>query len=145
MNTPDLIPEVVPVEKEPIHQELYNSPYVRLYKVTLRPGEETAYHSHCEDTLYVVLKGGRIQTVQNPLDEGCSSRLLKRYGLLYNMGLFFGQRRKKPVFLVDGFTFFMPSKTKKVVHKAIASTDNTHDMVLLGIEIKSPYPIEHSS
>lgn len=142
MNKKNLIPEAVPVKKELNHQELYDSPYIRVYMVTLKAGQETQYHSHHEDTIYVVIKGGKIQTINHPLDEGCPNVLLKQYGLIYKIRLLFAKLRKKPLFLVDGLTFFMPSRTKTVVHKAIASIENTHEMILLGIEIKSFNPNE---
>lgn len=128
--------EFVPVKNEPNHQQIYENPYVRIYVAQLKPGQETQYHSHHEDTIYLVVKGGEIQTVNHRLDEGCPNVLLKHYPLGYKLKLIWDRIRKRPVDLIDGFIFFMPSASKKVVHKAIASSRNEQDMILLGIELK---------
>lgn len=129
--------EIVPVKEEPNHQQLFENSYIRIYMAKLKPGEETKYHSHHEDTIYIAVAGGKIQTVKHTLDEGCPNVLLKKYSIMYKLKLVFDTLRRKPVELRDGFSFFMPSASKKTVHKARASADNKKDMMLLGIEIKS--------
>jgi hypothetical protein len=99
-----------------------------------RPLDVMLQDSHHLDTLYIVIKGGKIQTIHHPADEGCPNVLLKKYGIAYRLQLLWAKIRKKPLPLVDGFAFYMPSATKTVVHKAIASSDNQEAMVLLGIE-----------
>lgn len=128
--------EIIPVKRELNHHEIYESLYTRIYVATLEPGQETQFHSHNVDTLYIAIKGGKIQTLRHPLDEGCPNIVVKKYSLIYKIQLLLEKIRKKPLTLVDGFIFFMPSGRKKVVHKAIASIDNNQAMVLLGIEIK---------
>lgn len=127
---------ITPVEKEPNHLQVYESEYVRIYMATLKPGQETLYHSHHEDTLYKVIKGGKISTITHRLDQKCPNRLLNQYTLKYKLHLIIGRIKKKAVYLEDGFSFYMPSGSKKVVHKACASIENKEDMQLLGIELK---------
>lgn len=129
---------IVPVKEEPNHQELFENTFIRVYIAQMAPGQETQMHSHNLDTLYVALQGGKIQTYNHPLDEGCPNIILKKYPLAYKIRLLFAKLVKAPIPLVDGFSFFMPSGSKKVIHKAIASKENVKDMMLLGIEFKNP-------
>lgn len=136
-NVNDLPEEVIPVKRESNHREIYDSTHIRVYIATLAPGQETEYHSHDVDTIYIAISGGKIQTIKHPLDQGCPTILLKQYSLFYKVRLLIEKVRNKPITLVDGFTFFMPSSRKEVVHKAIASKENGKEMTLLGIEIKT--------
>ncbi len=52
----------VEVADEPLHKEVYADRYFRAYLATLTPGQATCYHRHSEDTLYFVIKGGRMST-----------------------------------------------------------------------------------
>lgn len=127
---------IVPVKEEPNHHELYDDPNIRVYLARLAPGQSTKTHSHNQDTLYVAVHGGEIETFNHPLDEGCANKLLKSYPMKYKLQLLLAKLRKKPMTLKDGFSFFMASGTKKVIHRAVASKNNKQDMLLLGIEIK---------
>ena len=43
----------VSVRDEPLHRHRFENTFARVYDVYIAPGEQTLYHEHTEDTLYV--------------------------------------------------------------------------------------------
>lgn len=128
---------ILPVKIEPNHIEIFEDSNIRVYKATLNPGQETLYHSHTVDTLYTVIKGGRIKTINHSLNEGCPTRVVSKQKISYKIKLLLEKTLNKPLTLIEGFSFFMPSSKKAVYHKAIASKSNKESMVLISIEFKN--------
>ena len=52
----------VPVEKEPQHQVKFENQYVRVLDVTFPPGYTTLFHTHSNDNVAIVIKGGKRRT-----------------------------------------------------------------------------------
>ncbi|MBI9103577.1 MAG: hypothetical protein JEY99_14280 [Spirochaetales bacterium] len=59
------------VKPEPLHIQEFEKSYIRAYHAILTAGEETQFHKHSEDTLYIVLKGGAVATVLMKKNLSC--------------------------------------------------------------------------
>jgi hypothetical protein len=127
--------EYVEVADEPLHKQLYANAYFRAYVASLAPGQATLYHRHSENTLYLVLNGGRMRTVtfkgapRSPMVFSRSFPFYRKIWLALQ-NIFGGS-----AYLPDGLSFFMPSKAQPSIHLAAASRRNRHDVCLMGIEI----------
>jgi quercetin dioxygenase-like cupin family protein len=125
----------VPVKDEPMHVQILENPFVRVYTASLAPGEKTMFHRHSEDTIYIVLSGGDVSTELLDASQSCPAELprsLRLHSKLW-MGLrkFFNGKLR----LYAGFFFFMPSKKFPTIHRAAASKNNQKDVDLIGVEI----------
>jgi hypothetical protein len=139
----------VEVADEPLHKEVYANRYFRAYLATLSPGQGTYYHRHSEDTLYLVIKGGRMSTInfkgykRSPMVFPRSFPFYKKLWLALQ-NVFTGS-----VHLPDGLFFFMPTKKHPSIHLAAASPRNRDEVCLMGIEIRysstNPPPLVHDT
>ena len=126
----------VEVADEPLHKEVYADRYFRAYLATLTPGQATCYHRHSEDTLYFVIKGGRMSTTnlkgykRSPIVFPQSFPFYKKLWLALQ-NVFTGA-----VHLPEGLFFFMPTKKHPSVHLAAASPRNRDEVCLMGIEMR---------
>jgi len=127
--------EFVDVDREPLHKELLSNSHFRVYRALLTPGRETEYHRHLRNTLYIVCKGGRINTKLLSGSAACPNILPKGLSWKLKLKLLIGKIVTGNLDLPAGFLFYMPSRDFPVVHKASASGNNMGDMDLLGIEI----------
>jgi hypothetical protein len=131
-----LAPDYVEVANEPLHKEVYANRYFRAYLATLSQGQTTAYHRHSEDTLYLVIKGGRMSTTnykghpRSPMVFPCSFPFYKKLWLALQSD-FVGS-----VYLPAGLSFFMPTRERPSIHKAAASPHNRDEVRLMGIEMR---------
>jgi hypothetical protein len=125
----------VEVADESLHQQVYADRYFRAYHATLTPGQATRYHRHSEDTLYFVIKGGRMSTTKfrgskrSPIVFPRSFPFHKKLWLALQ-NVFTGL-----VHFPEGLFFFMPTKKHPSIHLAAASPRNRDEVCLLGIEI----------
>ena len=55
-----LSPEVVPIEKEPMHRPRFENEYVRLFEVLVPAGESTRFHVHLHDGISVRVSNAQI-------------------------------------------------------------------------------------
>ena len=130
----------VEVTDEPLHKEVYADGYFRAYMATLAPGQATHYHRHSEDTVYLVINGGRMGNKnfkgynRSPMGFPRSFPLLRKLWFALQ-GVFTGS-----VYLPDGFFFFMPSKKYPSIHIATASPRNRDVVRLMGIELRYGSP-----
>jgi quercetin dioxygenase-like cupin family protein len=53
--------EAVPVSKEPHHHFKFENEFVRVYDVTVEPGDATLYHTHSNDYIFVNLTNTRLK------------------------------------------------------------------------------------
>lgn len=129
-------PGYVEVADEPLHREVYADPYFRAYRAILSPGQTTDYHRHSEDTLYVVIKGGIMRTInfkgekRSPMVFSRGFPLRKKIWLALQ-NVFTGSAR-----LPDGLSFFMPTREHPSIHMAAASPHNRGEVCLMGIEMR---------
>jgi len=126
----------VEVAAEPLHKEIHADSYFRAYQANLAPGQATVYHRHSEDTLYLVIKGGRMSTrnfkgcKRGPMLFPRSFPLYKKLWLALQ-NLFAGS-----AYLPTGLSFFMPSRKHPSIHLAAASPHNREAVWLIGIELR---------
>jgi hypothetical protein len=140
----------VDVIDDPLHKEVYADGYFRAYIATIEPGQATGYHRHCEDTVYIVINGGRMGNTnfngykRSPMVFPRSFPLYKKLWFAVQ-NVFAGS-----VHLPDGLFFFMPTKKHPAIHLATASARNRETVRLLGIEMRyssvEPTPlVDHST
>jgi hypothetical protein len=129
-------PGYVEVAGEPLHKEFYIDRYFRAYLANLRPGQATAFHRHSEDTLYIVLKGGRMRN-QNFKATKRSPMLFPRSFPFYKQ-LWLGIQNvlSGSAQLPDGLLFFMPTRKHPSIHLAAACPHNRGEVSLMGIELR---------
>lgn len=109
----------VEVSEEPIHVELFQNEYIRLYLASILPGKGTLYHRHSRDTIYIVLEGGSIKTQILGHQKLSTFSFPKSFSLMSKLklgidSLIFGSMK-----LSKAFFFIMFHKDTPVVHKAI--------------------------
>ena len=127
--------DYVEVINEPLHVELFQNEYIRLYNASLPPGTATMFHRHCEDTVYIVHEGGEIST-ENFSGSPKSPTILPKSFSLYKK-ILMGARLKitGAVKLPKSLFFCILSKNQPIVHRAVTSKNNINKMELMGIEI----------
>ncbi len=126
----------VEVADEPLHKEVYADGYFRVYGVTLSPGQATDYHRHSEDTLYVVIKGGAMRTIGFRGARRSPMVFPRSFPLYRQLWLALQNAFTGAGYLPDGLSFFMPTRSRPTVHRAIASPRNRDEVCLMGIEIR---------
>lgn len=126
----------VEVTDESLHKEVYADKYFRAYRADIVPGQSTDYHRHSEDTLYIVINGGRMANTnfkghkRSPMIFPQSFPLYKKLWFALQ-NVFTGS-----VHLPDGLFFFMPTKKYPSIHLAAASPHNRDAVRLMGIEMR---------
>jgi len=129
----------VEVAHDPTHPEIYKSEHLRIYIATIPPGKSTLYHRHSEDTVYIVLEGGKIRT-KNYKGYKRSSTYFPRSFPFYNKFWFAVQTIfTGSVSLPKKLFFLMLNKKQDAIHKVSASSRNSTDMRLMGVEIIGRY------
>ena len=125
----------VEVINDPLHVELFKNEFIRLYNASLSPGTATMFHRHCEDTIYVVHEGGEISTEiypgsqKSPTSFPRSFRFYKKILMAIRLVVSGSIKLPKALF------FCILSKDQPIVHRAISSEKNLHNMELMGVEI----------
>ena len=137
-------PDWVDVTDEPNHKEIFRNEQIRVYVAVIPPGEETLYHRHDKDTLYLVLQGGKNASCTLPRSKSTKyvfpkSVDLKRKVTWGLTRLLFGW-----TYLPRSTYFFMHNSGNPVVHKVRASEDNPRAMELMGIEFLGPPGVDVS-
>jgi hypothetical protein len=129
----------VEVDHDPTHPEIYKSEHLRVYIATIQPGESTLYHRHSEDTVYIVLEGGTMST-KNLKGYKRSSTYFPHSFPFYNKFWFAVQTIfTGSVSLPKKLFFLMLNKKRDAIHKVSASSRNSTDMRLMGVEIIGRY------
>ena len=129
----------VEVALDPTHPEIYKSEHLRVYIATIPPGKSTLYHRHSEDTVYIVLEGGTMST-KNFKGYKRSSTDFPRSFPFYNKFWFAVQTIfTGSVSLPKKLFFLMLNKKQDAIHKVSASSRNSTDMRLMGVEIIGRY------
>jgi hypothetical protein len=126
----------VEVADDPLHKEVYADRYFRAYRAIIAPGQATRYHRHSEDTLYVVINGGRMGN-KNYKGHKRSPMAFPRSFPFYKK-LWFALQNvfSDSAHLPDGLFFFMPAKKFPSIHLAGASPRNRDAVCLMGVEIR---------
>ena len=126
------------VADEPNHKGVFQNEQIRVYVAVIRPGQETSYHRHDQDTLYVVLEGGKNYSTTLPGSK--SSKYVFPKSISLGRKIKWGLTR-----LIHGWTylpksiyFLMYNSGHPVIHKVRASEDNERAMELMGIELLNP-------
>jgi len=126
------------VADEPNHKGVFENEQIRVYVAVIRPGQETSYHRHDRDTLYVVLEGGKNYSTTLPGSK--SSKYVFPKSINLGRKIKWGLTR-----LIHGWTylpksicFLMYNSGNPVIHKVRASENNQCAMELMGIEFLNP-------
>jgi len=132
-------PAWVPVEDEPVHEELFRNELVRVYEARIEPGATTLDHRHDEDTIYVVVRGGMFRSdnswrQRNVTRPGRSTGPLRTVGWLVRR-LAVGWLR-----VPDGTLTWQPHEDHPLVHRVTGSRSNEAAMRMLGIELRGHRP-----
>jgi hypothetical protein len=128
----------VEVADEPNHEEVFKNEQIRVYVAVIHPGQETSYHRHDRNTLYLVLEGGK--NYSTTLPDSNSSKYVFPKSISLKRKIKWGLTR-----LIYGWTylpksiyFFMYNSGNPVIHKVRASEDNQCALELMGIEFLNP-------
>jgi hypothetical protein len=110
-----------------------------VYEARIEPGATTLDHRHDEDTVYVVVRGGRFRSdntwrQRNVTRPGRSSGLLRSIGWLARR-LAVGWLR-----MPDGTLLWQPHAAHPVVHRVTASPSNGAAVRMVGIELRRRRP-----
>ncbi len=128
--------EYVEVADEPLHKEIHADGHFRAYMATIAPGQATGFHRHSQDTLYIVIHGGRMYN-KNYRGSKRSSMFFPRSFPLYKKLWFAVQNVfTGAVRLPDGLFFFMPTQKNPSIHLAKASPRNRNAACLMGVEVR---------
>jgi hypothetical protein len=128
----------VEVDVEPDHGEIFKNEQIRAYIAVIRPGEETLYHRHEKDTLYVVLEGGKNYSTILPGTKSVnyvfpkSIRLTQKVKWLLTRSIYGWTHLPKSVYVL------MHNEENPVIHKVRGAEDNPSDMRMMGIEFLNP-------
>jgi len=128
----------VEVDVEPDHGEIFKNEQIRAYIAVIRPGEETLYHRHDKDTLYVVLEGGKNYSTPLPGTKSVnyvlpkSIRLTQKVKWLLTRSIYGWTRLPKSVYVL------MHNEGNPAIHKVRGAEDNPSDMRMMGIEFLNP-------
>jgi quercetin dioxygenase-like cupin family protein len=135
MNNTELT-NYVEVTDEPNHKEIYKNQHIRLYIATIHPGQQTLYHRHTEDTVYIIIQGGVIgnQVAGNPKHYPID--FPKSFDFLTKIRWYIRNLFIDSIKMSKGFFFCMMHQKQPVIHRASASNSNKEDIIMMGIEIK---------
>lgn len=128
----------VEVINEPLHIQVLDNSFLRIYRTVINPGENTEFHRHSRNTLYIVSKGGDIQTELMMKNPSCPTILPKGLKLRDKVKLAAQKVFCDFITLPQGFLFYMPSYHYPVIHRACSSMHNGDAMELVGVEFKDP-------
>ncbi len=131
----DQDPSYVEVINEPFHVEFFRNKYIRLYNASLSPGTVTTFHRHCEDTVYIVHEGGEISTEMFPGSLKSSTSFPRSFGLYKKIMMGIRLLAFGSIQLPGSLFFCIHSKDQPIIHRAIASTKNSCNMELMGVEV----------
>jgi len=128
--------EYVEVVDEPMHKEIYADRHFRAYCVNLSPGQVTQYHRHSEDTIYLVLRGGRM--ISKTLRGHKRSLMVfpRSFSIFKKLGLVLQNALTGSVHFPAGLFYVMPTQKHPFFHLAAASSHNRGEASLMGIEIQ---------
>lgn len=127
--------DYVEVTQEPSHKEVFINDQSRIYLVDIPPGEKTLFHRHSVDTVYIVLSEGWIKTEDADKDDKYPIVFSGDVTIIDKCKMAWNRLIKKEVYLSKGLTFILKHKEYPTVHRALASDNNTMNIVMLGIEL----------
>ena len=128
----------VEVAAEPNHEEIFRNERIRVYIAVIRSGEETLYHRHDKDTLYVVLEGGKNYSTTLPGTRSVKYVLPKSISLKQKVEWLLTRSIYGWTNLPRSAYVLMHNDGNPVIHKVRGSEDNPSDMRLMGIEFLNP-------
>ena len=128
----------VEVAAEPNHEEIFRNGQIRVYMAVIRPGEDTLYHRHDKDTLYVVLEGGKNYSTTLPGTRNVKYVLPKSISLLQKVKWLFTRSIYGWTDLPKSVYLLMHNEGNPVIHKVRGAEDNPSDMRMMGIEFLNP-------
>ena len=128
----------VEVDAEPNHGEIFRNEQIRVYMAVIRPGEETLYHRHDKDTLYVVLEGGKNYSTTLPGTRSVKYVLPKSIPLSQKIKWLFTRSIYGWTNLPKSAYVLMHNEGNPVIHKVRGADDNPADMRMMGIEFLNP-------
>jgi len=128
----------VEVDVEPNHGEIFKNEQIRAYIAVIRPGEETLYHRHDKDTLYVVLEGGKNYSTTLPGTKSVKYVLPKSIGLKQKVKWLVTRSIYGWTHLPKSVCVIMHNEGNPVIHKVRGAEDNPADMRMMGIEFLNP-------
>lgn len=129
----------VPVADEPDHVQLFDEALCRIYEVRLNPGHTTRAHLHFQDTLYVVVSGGRFRShnlyaTSSPTRPGASTGALRTLGWLARR-LVIGWLTMPP-----GTVLWQPHRSHPVIHRVRVARAARCPLRMVGIELRGHSP-----
>jgi hypothetical protein len=133
-----IVQDWVEVDAEPAHGEIFKNEKIRVYIAVIRPGEETLYHRHDKDTLYVVLEGGRNYSTTLPGTKNVKYVFPKSISLVQKVKWLFTRLIYGWIHLPKSVCVVMHNEGNPVIHKVRGAEDNPSDMRMMGIEFLNP-------
>jgi hypothetical protein len=131
-------PAWVAVADESSHVEVFRNDVFRAYVADLSPGQETEYHRHAEDTLYLVLEGGGSTTRRHPLSPNVSYTFPRSVGLCRKLRWALATVLRRPIELEAEVALYMKNRDRPAIHRVKAAEGNRAHMRLMGIEALGP-------
>ena len=128
----------VEVAVEPDHEEIFKNELIRVYVAVIRPGEETLYHRHHKDTLYVVLEGGKNYSTTLPGTKSVKYVLPRSISPLQKVKWLLTRSIYGWTDLPKSIYVLMHNEGNPVIHKVRGAEDNPSDMRMMGIEFLNP-------
>lgn len=129
-------PEFVPVAREPVHVELFDNPWVRVYEACIAPGHTTLDHLHDHDTVYVIVTGGTFRSV-NSWRQRTVTVPGRSTGRLRTLGWLLRRFVTGWLRMPEGTLLWQPHASHPLVHRVTASWQNTEPVRMLGIELRT--------
>lgn len=106
--------DYVPVHEEPRHRRRFENEYARVYDVLIPPGDQTLYHEHTEDTLYVSILPAEVD------DQS------------------YGETTTTSVRVQAGIAICRPHRSEPLIHRV--RNVGVSDMRMIGVEAKRTPP-----
>lgn len=128
----------VEVAAEPNHEEIFRNEQIRVYMAVIRSGEDTLYHRHDKDTLYVVLEGGKNYSTTLPGTRSVKYVLPKSISLPQKVKWLVTRSIYGWTYLPKSVYVLMHNEGNPVIHKVRGAEDNPSDMRMMGIEFLNP-------
>jgi hypothetical protein len=132
-------PTWVPVDSEPVHEELFQNDLVRVYEARIEPGATTLDHRHDQDTVYVVVRSGRFRS-DNSWRQLNVTRPGRSSGVLRSVGWLVRRLTVGWVRMPAGTLLWQPHAAHPVVHRVTASPSNDAALRMVGIELRRRRP-----
>lgn len=135
----DLGVDWVDVSAEPHHVEQFRIRGVRVYEVTIAPGNSTLFHRHHRDTIYIRTTTGRSRS-DEPGHQLMQAVLGRSTGVATRARLRAGRRLSRGwVQIPVGTVLLQPHHSLPLIHRVIAHPSNQCPLRIIGVELERDY------